>query len=88
MVRDAKCYLENVMFPSDIPPLVCQGPTTIIRMSHCQISAGFAGCQDYLECSGGPGCIAASSGNPPCDQTNKIGASQPSGIEGLSGVEF
>ena len=57
-------------------------------MNHCQISAGFAGCQDYPECSGGPRCIPASSGKPPCDRTNRIGVPQPSGIEGLSGVQF
>ena len=88
VVKEARCYLENVTFPRGIPSLVCSGHTALIQMSNCQISAGFEGCQDYPECNGGQGCIAVSRGKPPCNRTNEFGNLMPSGIKALPGVQL
>ena len=86
VVQNAQCYLENIVYPSGNPPLVCQ-ETAALRMSHCRISAGFSSCKDYPECNGDQGCIAATKGKPVCDRTNKFGTPAVSGIEGCPGVQ-
>ncbi len=87
VVHDATCYQENIVFPSGNPPLVCQGETGALRLSHCRISAGFSSCKDYPECNGDQGCIASSKGKPTCDRTNKFGIPVKSGIAGCPGVQ-
>jgi len=57
-------------------------------MNHCNISGGETSCDDYPECDGGSGCIAASLGKPVCDRTGKFGDSESkSGIGGSPGVQ-
>ena len=87
-VAGASCYFENIVFPKGNVPLVCRGKQGFIHINHCKISGGETSCEDYPECNGGPGCIAASLGKPVCDRTGKFGdAKSKSGIGGFSGVQ-
>ena len=67
--------------------MVCQGASAIIHFSHCEISAGFSRCQDYPECNGGEGCVAASRGKPICDRTLSFGEPFKSGFTGYPGIQ-
>ena len=87
VVENVTCYFQNVRFPSGNPPLVCQGQRAIIHLSHCEISAGFSCCQDYPECNGGEGCVAASRGQPICDRKNNFGIPSTSGVSGFPGIQ-
>ena len=88
VVDHASCYFENITFPKGNVPLVCQGKQGFIHMNHCRISGGETSCDDYPECNGGPGCIAASLGKPVCDRTGKFGHSESkSGIGGSPGIQ-
>jgi len=87
VVANARCYFENITFPKGNVPLVCQGKGSI-HMNHCRISGGETSCDDYPECNGGSGCIAASLGKPVCDRTGKFGdAKSKSGIGGSPGIQ-
>ena len=84
-----RCYFENVIFPEGNVGLICQEKDAAIHMKHCKISGGYSSCEDYPECNGGPGCIAASLGKPVCDRTNKFGDSESkSGLGGFPGVSI
>lgn len=87
VVQNVTCFFQNVRFPSGNPPLVCQGASAIIHFSHCEISAGFSRCQDYPECNGGEGCVAASRGKPICDRTLSFGEPFKSGFTGYPGIQ-
>ena len=88
VVTNARCYFENITFPKGNVPLVCQGKQGFIHMNHCRISGGETSCDDYPECNGGSGCIAASLGKPVCDRTGNFGDSKlKSGIGGSPGVQ-
>lgn len=87
VVQNVTCFFQNVRFPSGNPPLVCQGASAIIHFSHCEISAGFSRCQDYPECNGGEGCVAASRGKPICNRTLSFGESFKSGFTGYPGIQ-
>ena len=88
VVDHARCYFENITFPKGNVPLVCRGKQGFIHMNHCRISGGETSCDDYPECNGGSGCIAASLGKPVCDRTGKFGdAKSKSGIGGAPGVQ-
>jgi len=83
----ASCYFENITFPKGNVPLVCRDKGSI-HMNHCSISGGETSCDDYPECNGGSGCIAASLGKPVCNRTGKFGDSESkSGIGGYPGVQ-
>ena len=57
-------------------------------MNHCDISGGSSSCEDFPECNGGPGCIAASLEKPTCNRSGKFGdASAKSGVPGFPGVD-
>ena len=86
-VQNVTCFFQNVRFPRGNPPLVCQGASGIIHFSHCEISAGFSRCQDYPECNGGEGCVAASRGQPTCDRTLTFGVPYKSGFTGYPGIQ-
>ena len=89
LISSAKCYFENIVFPKGNIGLVCKGKEAAIHMKHCQISGGSTSCEDYPECNGGEGCIAASLGKPVCDRTGKFGDSESkSGVGGFSGVQI
>ncbi|KAL9957639.1 hypothetical protein ACROYT_G034560 [Oculina patagonica] len=89
LVNGARCYFENIVFPKGNTALVCEGKEGAIHVNHCEISGGDTSCEDFPECNGGPGCIAASLGKPVCDRTRKFGdASSISGIVGRSGVQI
>ena len=87
VVQNVTCFFQNVRFPSRNPPLVCQGASAIIHFSHCEISAGFSRCQDYPECNGGEGCVAALRGEPTCDRTLTFGVPHKSGFTGYPGIQ-
>ena len=87
VVENAPCFFQNVRFPSGNPPLVCQGGSGIIHLSHCKISAGFSRCQDYPECNGGEGCVAASRGKQICERTLSFGKPLKSGFTGYPGIQ-
>ena len=87
VVENATCFFQNVRFPSGNPPLVCQGGSGIIHLSHCKISAGFSRCQDYPECNGGEGCVAASRGKQICERTLSFGKPLKSGFTGYPGIQ-
>ena len=87
VVQNVTCFFQNVRFPSGNPPLVCQGASAIIHFSHCEISAGFSRCQDYPECNGGEGCVAASRGKPICERTLSFGKPFKSGFTGYPGIQ-
>ena len=87
-VNGARCYIENIVFPRGNTALICQGKKGALHVNQCEISGGETSCEDYPECNGGPGCIAASLGKPVCDRTHKFGeAMSISGIGGHSGVQ-
>ena len=89
LISSAKCYFENIVFPKGNIGLVCKGKEAAIHMKHCQISGGATSCEDFPECNGGEGCIAASLGKPVCDRTGKFGDSKSkSGVGGFSGVQI
>ena len=88
-VIQATCYFENITFPKGNVPLICRGKEGAIHINHCEISGGESSCDDYPECNGGSGCIAASLGKPVCDRTGKFGDSESrSGIGGVPGVQI
>ena len=88
MVAHARCYFENITFPKGNVPLICQGKQGFIHMNHCRISGGKTSCDDFPECNGGSGCIAASLGKPVCDRTGKFGdRTSQSGIGGYPGID-
>ena len=88
VVAGARCYFENITFPKGNVSLVCRGKEGFIHMNHCGISGGQTSCDDYPECNGGSGCIAASLGKPVCDRTGMFGDSTSrSGICGFPGVQ-
>ena len=89
VVTGAKCYFENIVFPKGNIALICSGKEGAIHVNHCEISGGNTSCEDYPDCNGGPGCIAASSGMPVCDRTRKFGEARSiSGINGYAGVQI
>ena len=88
MVAHARCYFENITFPKGNVPLICQGKQGFIHMNYCRISGGNKSCDDFPECDGGSGCIAASLGKPVCDRTGKFGdRKSKSGIGGYPGID-
>ena len=87
VVVHARCYFENITFPKGNASLVCQSKGSI-HMNHCRISGGETSCDNYPECNGGSGCVAASLGKPVCDRTGKFGdRKSKSGIVGSPGVQ-
>ena len=85
----SRCYFENIILPQVNVGLVCQGKDAAIHMNHCEISGGYSSCEDYPECNGGSGCIAASLGKPVCDRTGKFGDPESSsGVGGFPGVQI
>ena len=89
LISSAKCYFKKIVFPKGNIGLVCKGKEAAIHIKHCQISGGATSCEDYPECNGGEGCIAASLGKPVCDRTGKFGDSESkSGVGGFPGVQI
>ena len=88
-VAFSRCYFENIVFPKGTIALVCQGKGAAVHLKHCEISGGWASCEDYPECNGGPGCIAATLGKPVCNRTGMFGVhTSPSGVGGFPGVQI
>ena len=89
VIGNSTCYLENIVLPRGSAPVICrsQGKTAAIQMSRCTISGGFSSCEDYPECNGGEGCVAASVGKPSRDRTNRFGIPEVSGIGGHPGIQ-
>ena len=89
VISGAKCYFENIVFPKGSVSLACIGKEGAVHFSHCEISGGDTSCEDYPDCNGGPGCIAASKGKPVCNRTGKFGDPKLiSGIGGHPGVKI
>ena len=82
-IFSSSCYFENIIFSKENIGLVCQEKKGIIHLNQCGISGGRTTCEDFPECNGGPGCIAASLGEPVCNRTGKFG--EPSSISGIIG---
>ena len=83
-----RIYFENIALPKGNIGLVCRGKDAAIHMVHCDISGGSSSCEDFPECDGGPGCIAASLGKPKCNRSGKFGdKSTQSGFIGFPGVD-
>ncbi len=87
-VIGARCYFENIVFPKGNRELLCKGKDGAIHVNHCEIAGGTTSCEDFPECNGGPGCIAASLGKPVCDRTHKFGDSEVSGFAGYAGIQI
>ncbi|KAL9957641.1 hypothetical protein ACROYT_G034562 [Oculina patagonica] len=88
VVTGAKCYFENIVFPKGNIALLCKGKKGAIHVNYCEISGGDTSCEDFPECNGGPGCIAASLGKPVCDRTHKFGDESVSGFAGCAGIQI
>ena len=88
IVNDGRCYFENIVFPKDNSALLCKGKEGAIHVNHCEISGGRTSCEDFPECNGGPGCVAASLGKPVCDRTHKFGEEPVSGFAGYAGIQI
>ena len=85
IITFSKCYFEKITF--NFPS--CLSKDAAVHMKHCKMSGGPSSCEDYPECNGGPGCIAASLGKPVCDRTGKFGDSEStSGINGIPGIQI
>ena len=83
----SRIYLENIALPKGNVGLVCKGKDAAIHMVHCDISSGSSSCEDFPECDGGPGCIAALLGKPTCNRSGKFGdESTKSGFPGSPGL--
>ena len=83
----SRIYFENIALPKGSTGLVCVGKDAAIHMNHCEISGGSSSCEEYPECNGGPGCIAASLGKPKCNRSGKFGDPlEKSGFIGFPGV--
>ena len=87
LIKNAKCYFENIVFPRGNVTLVCLGDNGAVHLNQCEISGGGTSCKDFPECNGGPGCMAPSLGKPACDRTGRFGRSM-SGICGFPGVDI
>ena len=87
LIKNAKCYFENIVFPRGSVTLVCLGDNGAVHLNQCEISGGGTSCEDFPECNGGPGCMAPSLGKPACDRTGRFGRSM-SGICGFPGVDI
>ena len=88
-VTQASFYFENIVFPKGNVPLACDGKEGVVHANHCEMSGGFTSCEDYPECNGDPGCIAASLRKPTCDRTGKFGdPASKSGIGGCPGIQI
>ena len=87
LIKNAKCYFENIVFPRGNVTLVCLGDNGAVHLNQCEISGGGTSCEDFPECNGGPGCMAPSLGKPACDRTGRFGRSM-SGICGFPGVDI
>ncbi|XP_015768883.1 PREDICTED: uncharacterized protein LOC107347465 isoform X2 [Acropora digitifera] len=84
----SRIYFENIALPKGNAQLVCTGKDAAIHVNRCDISGGSSSCEDFPECNGGPGCIAASLGKPTCNRSGKFGvASAKSGVPGFPGVD-
>ena len=89
IIFNSRCYFENIVLPEGSVGLICQGKDAAIHMNHCKISGGYSSCEDFPECDGGPGCIAASLGKPVCNRTGKFGYTESrSGVDGFPGVQI
>ncbi|XP_022810193.1 uncharacterized protein LOC111347195 [Stylophora pistillata] len=88
VVKGAKVYFENIVLPKGSSPLLCEGKEGAVHLNHCEISAGWPGCEDFPECNGGSGCIWASLGVPACDRNGMFGAPRASGVVGLPGIQI
>ena len=86
-VLSAKCYFENVTFPTRSGPVVCVGEQAAFHMNRCKISGGRPSCEEFPDCNGGPGCVAATLGKPKCDRTFKFGFPETSGEAGEPGIQ-
>ena len=87
-IFNARCYFEKVRFSKGSVGLVCEFNSTI-HLKLCEISGGYSSCEDFPECNGGPGCVAASLGKPACDRTGRFGQSGiKSGVGGFPGVSI
>ena len=87
-IFNARCYFEKVRFSKGSVGLVCEFNSTI-HLKLCEISGGYSSCEDFPECNGGPGCVAASLGKPACDRAGKFGqAGIKSGVGGFPGVSI
>ena len=85
----SKCYFENIVFPKGNIGLICVGKEASLHMKCCDVSGGWSSCDDFPECNGGAGCIAASLGKPACNRTGKFGhPSSNSGLAGCAGVQI
>ncbi|XP_067018532.1 uncharacterized protein [Acropora muricata] len=83
----SRIYFDNIALPKGNTGLVCATKDAAIHMNHCEISGGSSTCEEYPECNGGPGCIAASLGKPTCNRSGKFGdVSAQSGFVGCPGV--
>ena len=87
LIKNAKCYFENIVFPRGNVTLVCLGDNGAVHLNQCEISGGGTSCEDFPEWNGGPGCMAPSLGKPACDRTGRFGRSM-SGICGFPGVDI
>ena len=89
VVTGAKVYFENIVLPKGSTALRCLGEGGAVHLNHCEISAGWAGCEEFPECNGGSGCVAASLGRPACDRTGMFGDPRSiSGVLGRSGIQI
>ena len=85
----AKCYFENIVFPKGSVSLICEGDGGAVHLNKCEVSGGWTSCEDYPECNGGPGCVAASLRKGTCNRTRKFGDMRStSGIVGYPGVHI
>ena len=83
----SRIYFDNIALPKGNPGMVCVSKDAAIHMYHCEISGGSSSCEDFPECSGGPGCIAAYFGKPTCSRSSELGhPSEKSGFPGVPGV--
>ena len=84
----SRIYFENIVLPKGNIGLICRGKDAAIHMVHCDISGGLSSCEEFPECDGGPGCIAASLGKSKCNRNGKFGdKSSQSGFVGYPGVD-
>ncbi|KXJ29587.1 F-box protein dre-1 [Exaiptasia diaphana] len=86
MIFGSHLYAEGITFPRESEGVICQlgGSVTMLM---CHISNGMRSCEDYPECNGGDGCIAALNGLEPCNRSGHFGEEKNSGVSGYPGIQ-
>lgn len=73
VVIGVKVYFENIVFFKGSIVLCCLGEGGVVYLNYCEIFVGWVGCEEFLECNGGLGCVVVFLGRLVCDWIGMFG---------------